>query len=43
VKGCFESVEEASTKNGVVRVIHIHHIESYILDASVAKATERYQ
>jgi hypothetical protein len=42
VKRCFEGVEETSSEDGVVRIIHVHHIEGYVLGTSVAKATERY-
>jgi hypothetical protein len=39
---CFEGVKKTTSKDGVVRLIHVHHIESYVLSASVKKATRRY-
>jgi hypothetical protein len=41
MEGCFEGVEEASTKNGVVRIVHVHYIERYVFSASIAKAAKR--
>jgi hypothetical protein len=42
VEGCFECVEEASIEDGVVRIVHVHYIESYVLGSRIAKATDRY-
>jgi hypothetical protein len=42
MKSCFKGVEETSSKNGFVRVIHVH-IESNIFCAGVAKVANRYR
>jgi hypothetical protein len=43
MKSCFEGVEETSSKNGIIRVIHVHYIESNILCAGIEKAAKRYR
>jgi hypothetical protein len=40
--GYFKGVEEASTKNGVVRVVHVHYIKSYVFSMSIAKVDKRH-
>jgi hypothetical protein len=42
VKRCFECVEETSTEDGVVRVVHVHCIKSYLFGAGIEKDTKRY-
>jgi hypothetical protein len=43
MESSFEGVAETSSKNGVVRVIHVYHIKSNILCVSIAKAAKGYQ
>jgi hypothetical protein len=42
VECCFKSVEETPSEDGIVRIIHVHHIKSYVLSASITKAIKRY-
>jgi hypothetical protein len=35
MKRYFEGVEETLFKDGVVGITHVHHVESYVLGASV--------
>jgi hypothetical protein len=42
VKSCFECVEETSAKDDIVKVVHVHYIESYVFSAGIAEATKRY-
>jgi hypothetical protein len=41
VKLCFIGVEETPSEDDIVRIIHVHHIEGYVLSTSIVKATER--
>jgi hypothetical protein len=43
MKRCFEGIEETPFEDGIVKIIHFHHIEGYVLSTSVAKADERYR
>jgi hypothetical protein len=40
---CVEGIEETPSEDGIVRVIHFHHIEGCVLSTSVVKAAERYR
>jgi hypothetical protein len=42
VESCSKCVEEASAKDGIVRVVHVHHIKGYVFCSGIVKATKRY-
>jgi hypothetical protein len=42
MKSYFGGVEQTSSENSIIRIIHVHHIESDILCAGIAKAAKRY-
>jgi hypothetical protein len=38
VKHCFEGIEDTLSEDSIIRIIHLHHIEGYVLSTSTAKA-----
>jgi hypothetical protein len=37
VESCFKNIKETSTENGIVGVVHIHYVESYIFRAGIGR------